>query len=528
MLSLQDTCYLARVTRRLPHQDIDASPLVKRLVASGVLSSFEQLEAVLGQDVAIAVMQTDPYAAPQSAKPLEARILDIPGLPDGARPAPENLEAGRNVGHWQQRYVAWAAQTANQSPLAYHQAIGLWLLALAINRRVCVHLPWGKVFNNQYIMLLGTTTYYRKSTALRQGMSIVMDAVPHLLLPKPGSPEHFVRMLAGQMPDNFHELAPDDKTRLLSGRAFAAQRALYWDELAGLFGSTKRDFMAGLKQLLMDLYECPTLRDKEVGKYGRVVVRDAWLSIIGATTPADLLLSIGQENWNDGLLARFAIVAPEPDFQDRPGLTEPDTSTYDGLVRDLKRIYKALPIPEISEDPHAPLPPADPPRTLPFEAFKAFEAYGLALRDMTSEDGELDPRLRGFYGRLHEDALSIAITLAVSDWALFSSADTVPVVSRAHWARAWEIAEGWRESLHRVIDDLDISIEARREMSEEHKIMRVLRSYGNVGASGRDINKFAKLESGRFKAALRRLVEGGEIEAVDPPNKSYDWYILSF
>ena len=57
-----------------------------------------------------------------------------------------------------------------------------------------------------YLMLVAGTTFYRKSTAYKLAEQVARDAIPHMLMPTPGSPERFQEALAGRMPSNFDKL----------------------------------------------------------------------------------------------------------------------------------------------------------------------------------------------------------------------------------------------------------------------------------------------------------------------------------
>ena len=65
--------------------------------------------------------------------------------------------------------------------------------------------------------------------------------------------------------------------------SFAAQRGLFKDEVAGLFGAfNRRDYMTGMKDLIMELYDCPDYSDKDT-QTGLTIVKDAALSILGVS-----------------------------------------------------------------------------------------------------------------------------------------------------------------------------------------------------------------------------------------------------
>ncbi len=107
-------------------------------------------------------------------------------------------------GGWLQDYVQWAGGAANETPLLFHEGVGLYLAAVAIGRRLHIHTPWRQqVFPNLYIMTVAVSTYYRKSAGLSLAHELAHTAMPHMILPQPGSPENFMNMLGAVLPPNF-------------------------------------------------------------------------------------------------------------------------------------------------------------------------------------------------------------------------------------------------------------------------------------------------------------------------------------
>jgi hypothetical protein len=104
-----------------------------------------------------------------------------------------------------------------------------------------------------------------------------------------------------------------------------------------------RDYMAGLKELIMTLYDCPPYLDSNTNNKGLVVIRDAALSILGAATPAELSTALSSADWFNGNLARFALLTPEPDYVERPASKDSQTPTE--LANCLKRLHEMLPEP---------------------------------------------------------------------------------------------------------------------------------------------------------------------------------------
>ena len=282
---------------------------------------------------------TPPQITPSS----KSTTVDLNQLPEISEKVDYRLPS------WLEQYMEWAGKTGNQTPMIFHQGAGLWLLSTAIGRRLYGEAPWGmKLYPNLYLMLVASTTYYRKSTAYKLADQLAREAIPHMLMPTPGSPERFQEALAGRLPTNFDKLNQQQQERLTKAQPFAAQRGLLKDEVAGLFGTiNKRDYMTGMKDLLMELYDCPDYFDKDT-QSGLNIVENAALSILGVTTPAGLGSAVSQADWANGLLIRFAILTPSPDYLERPAAKSyqpPPQQLIDGL----RHLHDRLPSPQLTD-----------------------------------------------------------------------------------------------------------------------------------------------------------------------------------
>lgn len=317
-------------------------------------------------------------------------------------------------------------------------------------------------------------------------------------------------MLGGILPPNFSDIPQQDRARLEKGNRYAAQRGLLRDELSGLFKSMGRDYMAGLKELIMTLYDCPPYLDSNTNNKGLVVIRDAALSILGAATPAELSTALSSADWFNGNLARFGLLTPEPDYQERSAPKDSQTPT--DLADRLRRLHERLPEP--------PQPDALGEKktseawSLSADIWSACHAYEQALRAMTAPNSSLDDRLRAVYGRLHVQAIKVATLLAAMDWADDGEASSRPKVTAAHWYRAQQIVEEWRASAHRLLADLGENEEGRLE----NRILGFLRACGGV-ATVRDIYRALRSARKPVIEALRALEDDGCIERVELPPK---------
>lgn len=411
---------------------------------------------------------------------------------------------------WLERYSKWAGTSGNQTPMIFHQAAGLWLLATAVGRRLYGEAPWGiRIYPNLYMMLVAGTTFYRKSTAYKLAEGVARAAIPHMLMPTPGSPERFQEALAGRMPSNFDKLPKIQQERLTHAQPFAAQRGLLKDEVSGLFGAiNKRDYMVGMKDLLMELYDCPDYFDKDT-QTGLNIVENAALSILGVTTPASLGSAISAGDWDNGLLVRFALLMPEPDYVERPAFPDFQPAPQD-LIDELRRLHEKLPAPQLTEMGWT----APGALRLNVQCWSEVQAYGDELRRNCDprRDVELDDRLKGVYGRMHVQAFKLATLFAALDWV--NTTDDTPTVTVKHWSAAQGIAETWRTSAHRLIEQLDRSGEATVERRQQDRMLNVVRNKGTQGCELRDLYRQMHLPAKVARQLAQELVKAGLVVEV--------------
>jgi len=406
---------------------------------------------------------------------------------------------------WLSAYTGWASRIGNQTPVIFHQAAGIWLLAVAIARRLYVTAPWGvKIWPNLYMMFVADTTFYRKTTAFKLAEGVIRETIPYMLMPTPGSPERFQDALAGKMPGNYKELTHAQQELLSKARGFAAQRGLFKDEVAGLFGAfNKKDYMFGLKDLIMELYDCPDYSDKDT-QTGLTIVENAALSILGVTTPAGMSAAISQADWANGLLPRFLLLTPEPDYEERPTLKQYEPPP-ESILNGLKKLHERLPMPEQAGDGW------EGPEALHItaECWDEVQSYSSKLRKLCDPTIEtpLDDRLKGVYGRLHVQAVKAAIILSALEW--LETDDPAPTVTQAHWATAETLTEHWRVSAHRLLEQLDHNGAGRDERRQQDRVYEAIRQAGQSGIALRDVYRGLTMKALDARNAVQELMKAG-------------------
>lgn len=456
-------------------------------------------QALVARAVGIA---TDAIASDvaQDAQPQSFEVVWCPALPAGVGLDPA-LAAG--AGAWLDEYTAHAMAVSPMTPRVMHESAGLWLGSTAIARRLKLPMAFADVYPNLWVFWLATTTLWRKTTAMEVARELARRAFPQLLAPQDMTPEGFLSDLSGREPANLAQLPLALNDLWQQGRAFCAQRGLVVDELSGLLAAAGKDYNAGLLEAFLRFYDCDPQYSRSTRGSGLVVVRDAYLTILGASTPAAMAQHVMSERlWSNGWWARFAILTPE---DARPTWSEPrdeDPAVSERLATGLRHLYQALPIPVYPAGPEA--------RTVPLGegVMDAWRAYNRALSyDLLTDD--LDHRLHGAYGRLPTHCLKVAMILAALDWR--GQDGPAPVIELRHLARAMGVTEAWRASAHRALAQVTAS-----EFDHlQRRVMRHVSKFEPNGATMRDIYRQMQDQQPEVvKRTIEQMIELGMIELV--------------
>lgn len=252
--------------------------------------------AVLGMDAG-----ARPNGHPTGFTTDEEAAFDADPTPEAVAPPPvyeftSPFPPGHFVGDW----IRFAS-SCTDAPHEYHEALALVLLA-AVTPQVKARIkfwPHG-LRTNLYILLLGPSTTWRKSTAADLAWPLVRRVAPQVIGPDRATPEGFGEQLATR-----------NGTTML----------VRMDEFTGMLADLHhKPYMAGFAELLMKIYDGRdhryTRHTKRKGKDGaretdEDLIQDPHLSFVGSATPA--IFDPGALTRNDltsGLLPRFAIVMP--------------------------------------------------------------------------------------------------------------------------------------------------------------------------------------------------------------------------
>ncbi len=501
-LSLHDRYALARAFCGKPINGLTVNnPVVQGLLETLDWSSAKDLNFArqLFKDDIAAILAVDPNMPPPVERKTE---IPIPPLPDYARPTPEALKAAKSASRWVDHFVEWAVGRSPLTPRLFLEAGALWVLATITARRAYAmfHAP---IYPNLWVLWAATTTSYAKST----GMSCVGDMIsktcPHLLITLNASPEALLTEMAGKLPPNMNELPEREQQLVRRSRQYAAQRGALIDEISSLFGSVRKDYMQGLMELLLKAYDGAERYTYTTRQDGLIVAERLGLGILGATTPAAIARYVTTDQWENGQMARYALLSPEGHELYKLGKYSPPP---EDMMEILRRLDTRLPQPpdpmQTDAEPYEPVQ-----AKMEDAVLEGFDQYSKAMYELV-RTGDLDERLKGNYGRMATQAAKVALVLALADW--MGQAEGNPLFIRGnHWTRAVQIAESWRESAHRTLEIVNETADSKGQ----ERIFNTLKRSPS-GLTLREIMRSCNMQIKMTDSCLRVLIESGDVETV--------------
>lgn len=448
------------------------------------------------------VVSEDEYRSEEQSLEDAPIASAMPLLPKIAQLSEAEVKQGRKAGKFIDEYISFAIKDAPMTPPLFHQTYALAILSTAIARRVYVSMGASKIiYPNLYILLSATSTLYTKTTGLKTALEVMkMAGLSHLLLPDGVTPQSLITELSNRPQDNFQNWNQDEKEEWQAERLFAAQRAWWMDEAASMLSWFQQKHLAELKNIILRFYECESKVKVSTIARGRETVRNIYLTICGPTTPAAMRHHLKTpEYWSDGLFARFLLVTPDtaPVRSFFPDQFQVPTS----LVKHINQLmFDRLEAPKNSAIGPTP-PPAIEAKIDP-EVKRRWDQYHAAMYSLV-DNKRIPEKLASSYGRFHEKAIKIAILMAASDWARMAKGNPL-IVKDIHWFRAQEITEGYRASLHRMIEEASTPIENEEDELTGRIVARVKTSTRN---SRRELAIDLHMQTGLKRTQLDMIID---------------------
>lgn len=237
-----------------------------------------------------------------------------------------DYEQSTDVGNVINRYIEYAGLCCDASH-EYHEAHILNLLASATyGLKLLLPIYPDGLGTNLYFLIIGESSFTRKSTAMKIAMNMQRTALPSIRLPGDFTP--------GGLESALEEMTP-------------GPAALFIDEFKGLFVKMhKMTYMSGIKQTILSLYDDSEIIYRKANKKGKmdiVEITGASMSMIGNITPS-FINELTLMDVEDGFLPRFAMVYPTTKPKRIPidKITTPDPKRKNNIVMYLSKLFERM------------------------------------------------------------------------------------------------------------------------------------------------------------------------------------------
>lgn len=381
---------------------------------------------------------------------------------------------------WLARYLDYAeAQT--DAPSVYHLAVGQGIVAAALGNRCWLRLYGGKVFPASWHVLLGASSYMRKSTAIRIGLNL-LNAVEGE--DTRTNTDTFVNPSRRGivLPANFSK---EGLEQSMQGRGDGVLPAWEFGELLAVLN---KDFMGGTKEMLTRWYDGDSSARATI-KDGVKKVVDPAVTIIGASTPAWLEDRVKEGDVMGGFLARFNFW-PATRAESNPWKS-PLENNWD---RDkFNALHTSLSMMRRHRDEFQFAPQA---RTL-FEEWLRDHENGYQASDFPAQ-------LMGFHARIATGVLKTAMVLEAA-----SELGSMTITAES-MRSSIKIAEWLKERVAGLFTD---ELAFTEHAVDQRKVMGILRDAG-APVSRRDMVRKLKWPVRKVEEVLDSLVAGDRVERM--------------
>lgn len=351
----------------------------------------------------------------------------------------------------------------SDAPRVYHVAVGLAVLAATVETRC--YLPFGgdRLYPNLWIIILGPSSFFRKSSCLAKGRKTLGQANPDALLPDEFSREALLKRLSSR-----------------------GQGLLTYSEFSGALATFGRDYMSGTKELLTDLYDSPESYTRVVGPT-EFKASNVCLSLLAASQTGWFLEKLKGGDIRGGFLARFSFW---PAFEKRRFLAfppEPNADRLRSVVADLRLLA------------HMPPRPCALGHGVESRYAKWLEKHERELHSHPRGD-DLSP----FWSRLSVMTLKFAMLLQLSH-------DSSPVITLPTLDRALDLTDFLKRALGHLFQD---EFAFTKDQQDRQKVLRKITN--TPGVVYRDLMRacsLTKTEMDRVLATLRaeeRITQEGK------------------
>jgi len=172
----------------------------------------------------------------------------------------------------------------SDAPFVYSTFCSLFCIAVGLKNNVYVTFGPRRIYPNLWLILLGPSSAYRKTTSIDLARTILFRAFDDIALPQ--------------------EFSTESLCQALSKRPYGA---IFHGEFLTFFGMLNKNYMTGGKGLLADLFDSPRRYIRELSS-SKFEIQYPAISIITASTTDWFLQQIEEVEFRSGFIARFILI----------------------------------------------------------------------------------------------------------------------------------------------------------------------------------------------------------------------------
>lgn len=293
-------------------------------------------------------------------------------------------------------YLDFVDLKSTESPAIYHRWVCASMLGAMMGRQIYLPFGHGKIYPNQYIMLMGSPAT-KKGTAMKVGERFLRATGYDRFSADKNSKEQFLKGMKQYDGDNENGMMDLEVLTLDA----PAECYLYAEEFVDFIGQGDTGFMMMLTKLWDNppVYKHPKITGKDVE------VHKPTVSVLGASTAATFALSFPPEAVGTGFMSRMLLIFAEPTNQRIAWPGAPDEMQKAMIVERMKEMRK-----------------------LKGEMKKTKEFHELAEKIYQNMVFIPDERFAYYMERRHQHLLKLSMILAISDLSM--------VINTKHLIRA--------------------------------------------------------------------------------------------
>jgi hypothetical protein len=330
-----------------------------------------------------------------------------------------------------ERYINWA-KSLGDAAQQYHQAGAFTALSALLAGNVRLPTSFGTVIPNLWFMILADTTLTRKSTAMDIAMDLVGEIDPDVILATDGSIEGLLTAMS-----------------IRPGRPGVFLR----DEFSGLLEQmTKKDYMAGMAELLTKLYDGKL--QKRILRKEVIEVKEPILLLFAGGIKDKITSLLTYEQVSSGFMPRFVFITAESDITKVKALGPPTDFTDNNrqaILDELQSMsdhYKQQVTMQVKGSDITMVTQKHFAAELTEETWYRYNKLEMEMLDIGMGANRPDI-MTPVYDRLCKSILKSAVLLAASE----QRADKI-VVELKHLIRAIGYGENWREYANEIMNSV--------------------------------------------------------------------------